>query len=148
MIHPYGKTLVIAHVIDKNTRDLWAAVCLYYDKSMTAKLRCQRHSTYITLARKHLQTWRGSDTNYLLHYKEQMRQYSEIAPQDFTNGQKIDFLQATVAGTPHLAGVFQQNTTAARAAGVVRDFTFQEYFSMLLEHAAVKDSSNVMETNP
>ncbi len=96
---------------------------------------------------EHTQNWRGLDTNYLLHWKEQMRQYSEIAPQDFTDGQKNDFLQATVAGTPHFSGVLQQNTTAARAAGVHRDFTFEEYFAMLLEHAAVKDASNNLESN-
>ena len=148
MQHAYAKTVVTANVVDKDTRQLWAQLCQYYDKSMTAKLRCQKFSTYITSARKHTQTWRGSDTNYLLHWKEQMRQYSEIAPQDFTDAQKVDFLQATVAGTAHLAGVLQQNTTAARAAEILREFTFEEYFSMLMEFAAVKDSSNVVETNP
>ena len=77
-----------------------------------------------------------------------MRQYSEIAPQDYTDGQKNDFLQATVAGTPQYCGVLQSNTTAARAAGVRTEFTFEEYFTMLLEHAAVKDASNNLESNP
>ncbi len=148
MMHSYAKTLVTKHVVNKDTRVLWTELCAYYDKSMVAKLRCQRISTYVTSSRKHTSNWRGSDTNFLLHWKEQLRQYAEIAPQDFTDGQKNDFLQACIAGTPHLSGILQQNTTAARAAGIAREFTFEEYFNMVLEHAAVKDSSNNLESNP
>ncbi len=148
MNHPYAKTLITQYVATKDTRLLWRDLCEHYDKSMSAKLRCQRYSSYITSARKHTASWRGSDTNYLLHWKEQMRQYAEIAPQDFTDNQKNDFLQACIAGTPHLSGILQQNTTAARAAGIIREFTFEEYFNMVLEHAAVKDSSNNLESNP
>ena len=108
----------------------------------------QKHASYITSTRLDQEVWRGTISAYLLHFKEQLRLYEETAEQGYTGQQKIKFLQNALAGTPELNCVYQQNSTAARAAGVTKTITWDEYFAMLLEVANVLDAGRTFHSNP
>ncbi len=147
-LHGNAKTIIAAHATDKDTRAMWKEFEEYYDFSMAAQIRSQKHSSYITSTRLDKDSWRGTISSYLLHFKEQLRLYEETADQAYTDLQKIQFLQNALAGTPELNCVYRHNSASARAAGVKKSITFEEYFAMLLEVANVLDAGRTFPSNP
>jgi hypothetical protein len=115
---------------------------------MTAQLKAQQISTFLTSKRLHDGTWRGSQANFILNWKEQSRVHNDISPDPFTDPQLINFLHACVSGTPNLSQVLTLRNTASRAAGVTTPYTFSEYVQALLEQAAVHDAGRTHTTNP
>ena len=145
---PMAKTIVTKHLADKDTRLIWKELCEYYDSSMTSVLRAQQVSTYLTSTRLHNLGWRGTQTNFILHYSEQARIYNEISPEEFKDSQLISFLNACLSGTPNLAQVLNLHRTATKAAGVTSTLNFNEYVALLLDQAQVHDAGNTNGTNP
>ncbi len=120
------RTIIVKHVEKKDTREIWKEFEGYYDKSMAAQIRSQKHSSYITSTRLDQEVWRGTISSYLLHFNEQLRLYTETAEVGYTGSQKIQFMQNALAGTPELACVYRQNSSAARAAVVTALITWDE----------------------
>jgi len=145
---PMAKTIITKHLADKDTRIIWKELCEYYDSSMTSVLRAQQVSTYLTSTRLHMLGWRGTQTNFILHYVEQARIYNEISPEEFKDSQLITFLNTCLSGTPNLAQVLNLHRTATKAAGVVSNLNFNEYVALLLDQAQVHDAGNTSGTNP
>ena len=146
--HPMAKTIITAHAKEKDVRSMWQDLVTYYDSSMAASIRSQKHSSYITSTRLDTASWRGTISSYLLHFKEQIRLYEETSDQPYTDMQKIQFMQNALAGTTELNCVCRQNSAAARAAGIKKPITFEEYFQMLLEVANVLDAGRTFQHNP
>lgn len=147
---PSAVTVVHAFQDTKDTRGLWKSLCKAYDNSMSAQLKAQLISTYITSTRLDKSNWRGKQSEYILHYKEQTRRFNEIATgtNRYSDSQLVTFLQAAVAGTPNLSNVLTTYRTAARSAGHTREITFDEYVLELTEQAAVHDAGNTFRSNP
>ena len=68
--------------------------------------------------------------------------------QGYTGTQKIQFLQNALAGNPELNCVYRQNSAAARAAGIKKLITWDEYVAMLLEVANDIDARRTHRSNP
>ena len=145
---PTAKTIVTKHLATKDTRAVWAELCTHFDNSMCSTLHCARISSYLTSIRLHQTNWRGTQTSYVLHFKEQARQYNDMSPDEYTDGQLITFLNASVSGTPNLSQVLTLHRTAQRAAGLPPTLTFADYVSLLLEQTQVHDGANITTTNP
>ncbi len=143
-----AKTIVTNHISKKDTRKLWIDLCEHFNNSMTTHIRAQTISTYLTSTRLDTANWRGNQTNFLLHWKEQSRTYNEMSTEKYTDNQLSGFLEICVAGTPNLSQVRTIHATAARAAGVTKPWSFQEYISELLNQSSILDASNVSNTNP
>ncbi len=91
MLAPMAKTIVTKHLQDKNTRLIWKEICTYYNMSMSSEMRVQQMSTYLSSNRLHQSNWCGSQTAYLLHWKEQARQHNEISATAYSDSQLITF---------------------------------------------------------
>ena len=134
---PAAKSIVQKHSILKNTRKLWKELCNHLDNSMNAVLRASKLSSYITSARLHSGTWRGTQTNFILHFKEQLRLYNEISDEPYTDKQGMTFLESAIAGTKNLSQVRTVHNTAQRAAGIAATWMFDKYCIELMEQTAV-----------
>jgi hypothetical protein len=147
---PTARTIVTNHLAGKDTRKLWQDLCDKLDNSMTSELLAQKMSTYLASTRLHVLNWRGTQENFILHWKEQARIHNEINSKDkFSDPQLIRFLATCVAGTNNLATVLENHRTSIRAAGKsVTDITFDEYVGLLQLQAQVYDSMKTTSTNP
>jgi hypothetical protein len=145
---PMAKTIVTKHLVDKDTRDIWKELCEYYDSSMTSVLRSQQISSYLTSTRLHNLQWKGSQTDFILHWVEQSQIYNEVSKHPFQEMQLIVFLNSCLSGTPNLSQVLILHHTAKKAAGITTDIKFSEYVALLLDQAQVYDAGNNHSTNP
>lgn len=145
---PMAKTIVTKHLTDKDTRAVWKEMCEYYDSSMTSVLRSQQISSYLTSTRLHQLQWKGSQTNFILHWVEQARIYNEVSKHPFQEMQLITFLNSCLSGTPNLSQVLTLHQTAKKAAGITTDIKLPEYVALLLDQAQIHDAGNNHSTNP
>ena len=145
---PAAKTIVKEHKEHKDTREIWKAVCNHYDKSMTSRLTAQKISSYLTSTRLHTLSWNGTQSNFILHFKEQYRQYNEIATERYSDGLAIQFLEAALSGTPNLSQVLTTRRNAIAAASTGHVITFDEYVAALLEQTQVFDAGRKTSSNP
>ncbi len=149
MLAPMAKTIVTNHLQDKDTRVIWREITTHYNTSMSAELRSQTISTYLTSNRLHQSNWRGTQAAYLLHWREQARQHNEISTTGrYSDAQLITFLKTAIAGTPNLSSVYQTNKAARKAAGNTAAITFAEYVELLIDQAQAHDGGNVSSSNP
>ena len=70
-LHANAKGIVTNHLTHKNTRHLRRDLCNHYDNSMTAQLRSQTLSSYLTATHLANLNWRGTQQNFILNWKEQ-----------------------------------------------------------------------------
>jgi hypothetical protein len=146
---PMAKTIVTRHLSDKDTRLIWKEICAHYDSSMTSVLRAQLLSSYLTSTRLHTLQWRGTQSNFILHWMEQARIYNKISDTEFTETQLVTFLNACLSGTPNLSQVLTLHRTAQKAAGITASpIGISEYVALLLDQAQVHDAGNTNTTNP
>jgi hypothetical protein len=143
-----GKQLIAMHMNDKNTREIWRKLVEHYDKSMTSELRAQTLSSYITSTRFHNLAWRGSQSNFIFHFWEQLRLYNEISKVPYTDEQQVQFLRNCLAGTKGLCDVYQTSRQSRLIMGVTDPLTFDTYVMLLLDVAAQHDSANTSTYNP
>lgn len=149
MVAPTARDIDTSHYTDHDTRTIWKKITEYYDSSMTSQITSQKISSYITSVRYHTSNWRGSQSNWILHYKEQTRLYSEISNQGYTDAQKIQFLNAAVSGMPNLSQILNLHRTASKAASIkTSTYTFEEYVASLLKAASVFDNANTNTRGP
>ena len=141
MLAPQARLIVKGHKADKNVCEIWKEICAAYDDSMSAELRSQKISGYLTTIRLHQSNWKGTQSNFIFHWADQSRIYNEISLQPYTDDQLISFLSAAVAGTPNLSTVLSTNKAARRAAKNNDKLRFSEYCELLTEAAQVHDGA-------
>ena len=148
MVAPAAKAIVIKHLTDKNTVAIWAEITKHYSNSMTAELQSQKISTHCASVRFKSLNWRGGQQSFLLHFADQLRMCDVISSDNYSEGQRINFLHAAVSGVPNLETVLTLRNTAKKAAGVQQTDTFEEYLAALLDQAQVHDSANTASRGP
>ena len=152
MIHPMAKAILLKHVGTKDTRKIWTEWLEHYDKSMTAVIKSQQVSTYLTSFRLANAAWRGTHENFLLHWKDTARLYNDISEEKHTDGQFVQFLNTALTGIDHLSQVKTNYDTSRRAAGgtaaTMAKITFDEYVTLLVSQAQVYDAGNKVTKNP
>ena len=148
MTAPRAKTIVIKHSVDKDCRAIWKECCEAFDNSMTTQYYVQKLSSYLTSTRFVNINWKGKVADFVLHWKETARKYDEAALEPYTPAQKVQFLNACVAGFEPLAGVLNIRNTAASAAGITTRIGFDEYVEALLVQAETYDGGNTSSRNP
>ena len=142
------KSIVNAHKDDKDVCQMWKEIRAHYDMSITAEIRAQTLSTYITSTRLNESGWRGTQANFIQYFSEQTRLHNEIAEAPFTDAQQCNFMQAAVAGTDNLATVWHIHRQTRMTTGAPVGLTFSEYKMYLLEQAATHDAANTSSRNP
>ena len=145
---PQAKSIVSNHLGDKDTRAIWTELLDHYDHSMTAQLQSYKISGYLTSIRLAHGAWKGTQSGFIAHFKEQARLYNEISDVPFASTQLVNFLHAAVSGVPNLSQVLTLHNTAAHAAGVTKTYSFDEYCAALLDQAQVYDSAQTSSRNP
>ena len=58
--------------------------------------------------------WKGTQSGFIAHFKEQGRLYNEISDAPFAPEQLVNFLHAAVSGVPNLSQVLTLHNTAAQ----------------------------------
>jgi hypothetical protein len=75
------------------------------DKSMAAQIHTGVLSTYLTNTKLATQGWKGTQTNWIIHFKEQSRRYNEVATDPYTPSMLMQFMENAVSGVPNLENV-------------------------------------------
>ena len=131
MVAPAAKAIVTKHLAQKDTTAIWAEIIAHCGNSMTAELQSQKISTHCASARFKSLNWRGGQQSFLLHFADQLRMCDVISHDAYSEGQRINFLNAAVSGVPNLENVLAMRTTAKKAAGIRANNTFEEYLTAL-----------------
>ncbi|CAB9531102.1 Retrotransposon protein [Seminavis robusta] len=136
-----GKSFLTQHLNDSETRLFWEKMSNHYKTSMTATIRSS--STYLTTANLSDGSWRGSQQNFILNFKEQGRIYNGTSVHDkYSDGQLVQFLEQAVSGVPNLSGARRVDMLARAAAKNVDTYTFEDYTASLLSLAAIYDAAH------
>ena len=148
---PGTQSIVKAHLGDMDTCRIWAELCQVQNSSMNTEFKTQQLSTYLTSTRLKDGSWKGSQENFILHFKEQVRLYNELCERDqgrYTGEHAINMLNAAVNGIPHLQGVLATWHTTAKASGSGKELGFSKYIGLLQQQAQAHDIGNRYRTNP
>ena len=145
---PGAKKIVKNYRGNSNMPAMWTEFDDMYTKSMTAEMRAQQISTYMTSTRLHLLNWRGTQESFVLNFAEHARVYNLISEEPYTDKTQIQFLSAALAGTPNLANVLINHRSAAKAAGRDPTLKFDEYCALLVLAAQTYDGGNKLRANP
>ena len=148
MISPRARTVVVKHKGTRNCRTIWQELCEAFDHSMSNDYLSQKYSNYMTSFRLKDGQWKGKMENYILHFKEVSRKYDETSLEPYTDGQKIQFLNASLAGVEPMASVLNIQNTAKQAAGITTKLTYEECINALMIQAQHIDAGNSSSRNP
>ena len=144
-----ARSIVTEHINDKDTRRIYKKIKNYFAKSMAADTRIGTLSTYLTSTRLANTRWRGSQVNFILHWKEQARIYNELAGTEaYSESQLVRFLNNTVNGVKNLEQVLTVNKTARKGAGNNTPLSFPDFVQLLMDAAQAHDAANGVKGNP
>ena len=143
-----GKALVRLHTANLDAQKVFAALKIYGDKSISAKIKASDLLTYITSSKINDGTWRGTSTGYIRHWKEQVRLYHKKLDlkEHFSDSQKKTILENAISTIPELRQVKTNADTLTAFNGTALDFGA---YDTLLESADVQyDASLSSKRNP
>ena len=137
-----ARTIVTGFIGSGNARECWAALKEHFDKDITAELKLQELSTFLTSNRSLANgEWKGTSKDYILKWKECGRQYNEISDEEYTDKQLIQFLSAAVSGVSYLQTVTTTIQTTRKVSGINTPLHFSEYIQALINAANLHDST-------
>ena len=148
MIAASAKTIVTKHKDTMNSVACFRELNEFYKKSMATQHRTTTLSNYLTSVRLKTIEWRNTHESFVLHWKEQLRQYNELSDEPYTDDQGTRFLNQAVSGVPHLDQVFNMNNQARKAAGITTKIRFDEFVELLIDQAQVYDQAQKRKKNP
>ena len=71
-----------------------------------------------------------------------------MSPEEFTDNQLVQFMNACVSGTQNLSQVLTLQRAAQKAARIVAPVTWSEHGAALLEQSQVHDAAHTSSSNP
>jgi hypothetical protein len=116
------------------------------EKLMAAQTHTAELSTYLTNTKLATQGWTETQTNSIIHFKEQSCRYNEIADDPYTPSMLMQFLENAVSGVPNLKNVHRSLCSARIAAGVSGNVGWEEYTQTLMQHSQVYDASQSQQS--
>jgi hypothetical protein len=138
---PTCKAVVTKYEDTKDTRAIWTEIIREMEKSMAAQIHTGVLSTYLTNTKLATQGWKGTQTNWIIRFKEQARRYNEVATDPYTPSMLMQFMENAVSGVPNLKNVLRSLRSSRIAAGVRGDVRWEEYIQTLMQHSQVYDAS-------
>jgi hypothetical protein len=81
---PTCKAIVTKYEDTKDTRAIWTDIVREMEKSMAAQIHTGVLSTYLTNTKLATQGWKGTQTNWIIHFKEQACRYNEVATDPYS----------------------------------------------------------------
>ena len=137
-----AKTIVTGFIPTRNARACWAALEDHFKNDVTAEIKCQQLSTFLTSNRSLRNgKWRGKDGDYILKWKETARQYNELSSSPYTETQLVQFLKSAMAGIPYLQSVESTMKSSRRVAGLTGAVPYSELIQSLLNATDVEDET-------
>ncbi|CAB9523773.1 hypothetical protein SEMRO_1454_G274080.1 [Seminavis robusta] len=131
------------HLKDSETRLFWEKMSNHYKTSMTATIRSSKTLTYLTTANLSDGSWRGSQQNFILNFKEQDRIYNDTSVHNkYSDGQLVQFLEQAVSSVPNLSGARCVDMLARAAAKNADTYTFEDCTASLLSLTAIYDAAH------
>ncbi|CAB9531582.1 Retrotransposon protein [Seminavis robusta] len=138
-----GKSFLTQHLKNSETHLFWEKMSNHYKTSMTATIRSSKTLTYLTTANLSDGSWRGSQQNFILNFKEQGRIYNGTSVHNkYSDGQLVQFLEQAVSGIPNLSGARRVDMLARSAAKNEDTYSFEDYTASLLLLAAIYDAAH------
>ena len=86
---PVAKSIVKAHLDDMDTRAMWKEITQCHEYSTTSTISSQKLSSYIASVRLEDGRWRGTQCNFIVHFKEQLRQHNDTSAHPYADGQMV-----------------------------------------------------------
>jgi UDP-2,3-diacylglucosamine pyrophosphatase LpxH len=118
---PTCKATVTKYEDTKDTQAIWKDIVQEMEKSMAARIHTGVLSTYLTNTKLATQGWKGTQTNWIIHFNEQARCYNEVANDPYTPSMLMQFMENAVSGVPNLKNVLRSLRSSRVAAGVKGD---------------------------
>jgi hypothetical protein len=134
---PTCKAIITKYEETKDTRAIWKDIVREMEKSMAAQIHTGVLSTYLTNTKLATQGWKGTQTNWIIHFKEQARRYNEVTSDPYTPSMLMQFMENAVSGVPNLENVLRSLRSSRVAAGVKGDVGWEEYIQTLMQHSQV-----------
>ena len=116
---------------------VWKNIVTEAEKSTTARISSQSLTTYLTTYKIRDGSWRGTDTQYLNHWNEQMRKLVEMSPTTLVSRRlKLTLLKNAVKDAPHLASVESAyDVTTQLGSGAPGAIDYNGYMEVLISAA-------------
>ena len=146
---PIMKTIVKKYQDTKDTRLIWDEIVTRMDKSRAAETKTITISNWLTSARLgDLTKWRGTRTEFVLHFHEQARLFNELVEpgEKYSDRQLVTFLNLAIASEPELRSVYETDRNAREAAGNLDTLTLEQFVLKLRDQCAILDG--VRPTRP
>ena len=129
---PPGRALVREHEHDKDAQQILYKLHQHYTDSELSRAEVLRLTTYVANL-KLTDNWRGTTTQFLLHFKEQLRLLDSLVPMDeqLPDSTRMAFLQRVVEGVPDIRRVrIHEHVMTAKSASITT-ITYEGYYKLL-----------------
>ena len=139
-----GRSILLRH----RHRDQLGAREFYFEfevtmsQSMSSEFRANKIITHLTSVRLVHGNCRGTHESFLLNYQEQVRNLELINGNEWPNYMKIQMLDNSLVGVPHLANVLTMDKAARKAASNPNELSFTEAIDLLCNAAQTFDEGN------
>ena len=128
----YGRALVQEHEHDKDAQQILYELHQHHTDSELSRAEVLRLITYVANL-KLTDNWRGTTTQFLLHFKEQLRLLDSLVPMDeqLPDSTRMPFLQRAVEGVPDLRKVRILDGVMIAKSGSSTNLTYEGYYKLL-----------------
>jgi hypothetical protein len=116
------------------------------EKSMAAQIHTGVLSTYLTNTKLATQGWKGTQTNWIIHFKEQACRYNEVTTDPYTPSMLMQFMENAVSRVPNLENVLLSLRSSRVAVSVKGDVGWEEYIQTLMQHSQVYNASRAQRS--
>ena len=139
-----GLRAVRAHIADYDAQAVYATLLKTYEDSIRADEKIAELLRYITTAKLGPDsTWNGTTEDFVLHWLEQVRLYTQLVPEadmHLHESMQRTLLENAVSKHPELASV--KNTARIMGLESGKTLTFEQYIALLQAKATESDRSN------
>ena len=127
-----GRALVREHEHDKDAQQILYELHQHHRDSELSRAEVLRLTTYVANL-KLTDNLRGTTTQFLLHFKEQLRLLDSLVPLDeqLSDSTRMAFLQRAVEGVPDLRRVRILDGVMTAKSGSFTTITYEGYYKLL-----------------
>ena len=138
----YGRALVREHEHDKEAQQILYELHQQHTDSELSRAEVLWLTTYVPNL-KLTDNWRGTTTQFLLHFKEQLRLLDSLVPLDeqLPDSTRMVFLQRAVKGVPDLRRVRILDGVMTAKSGSFTTITYEGYYKLLQDSSFHHDKA-------
>ena len=143
LLSDMGKTIVRKHVDNMNTQRVWEEFATHMTTSCKGEAEKHRLHTYVTTTVLD-KSWQGTTEQFILHFKEQLRQLDEVSPpeESLPYTTRLPLLQTAVHNIPELRVVETMAKFISLSSTNPGPTLGYDNYLTLLQNACIRYDSN------